>query len=76
MAWAWRIGENLSSQIISNGTYAVDTYFVLSGFLYSFLFHEYTLKQKQQEKKVTKFSFGFFINQMTHRFVRYKKKFF
>ncbi|KAK9878820.1 hypothetical protein WA026_003655 [Henosepilachna vigintioctopunctata] len=38
--FAYRMSEDLSSQILSNSTYSVDTYLFLSGFLVAYLYYK------------------------------------
>ncbi|KAG8035844.1 hypothetical protein G9C98_002970 [Cotesia typhae] len=46
----WRLSQDLSAQILTNGSLSVDTYFCLSGFLVSWLF----FRQKIRENPSTR----------------------
>lgn len=63
------LSENVFMQILSNGTFSVDTYFFTSGFLLSFVFLKAQKKQMkvmQLKTKVKQF-FSFIIK----RYIRY-----
>ncbi|XP_043276654.1 nose resistant to fluoxetine protein 6-like isoform X2 [Venturia canescens] len=65
--------EDFLYQTISNGTYAVDTFFFISGCLVSFLYFRTITKERIREKKITQ---GFsgkilqFLGMMSYRYFR------
>lgn len=60
-------------QTISNGTYAVDTFFFISGCLVTFLYFRTMMKRGLEDKKITKGINGKglqFLGMMIYRYLR------
>ncbi|XP_076232881.1 nose resistant to fluoxetine protein 6-like [Calliopsis andreniformis] len=65
--------EGFFFQTISNGTYAVDTFFLMSGCLVSFLYFRTITKEKLRKAKIVKGTFGEilqFLGMVWYRYFR------
>lgn len=62
----YTIDDNILSQIISNFTLSVDTFFFMSGFLLSYSF----LKERQNHQEVTVKRINEYIQKIIKRYIR------
>ncbi|XP_024943961.1 nose resistant to fluoxetine protein 6 isoform X2 [Cephus cinctus] len=66
-----RAEDDFLYQTISNGTYAVDTFFFMSGCLVSFLYFRTIAKQRIREMKITQGCLGQFLQFLGMMWYRY-----
>lgn len=71
--WRSNAEADFFYQTISNGSYAVDTFFFISGCLVAFLYFRTIAKEEMKKKKITKGCCGQvmqFLGMMVYRYVR------
>ncbi|KAK0160025.1 hypothetical protein PV328_007472 [Microctonus aethiopoides] len=68
--WSMRMSEGIIAQIISNGTFSVDTFFLISGFLLAWIYFKDRKKMLDNKKIINCIKWNDFFNGIAKRIVR------